>query len=79
MNPGPPFQGRVIAAIKAAFERKELPALEPGAVSYMVANPSYLTDNDGHNGPHLMFYAPTRNRAAWSANLPDSLVIGGDF
>jgi hypothetical protein len=66
----------VIAAIKAAFEKKELPALEPGAVSYMMAKSSYLTDNGGHNGPHLMFYAPTRNMADWGANLPNSPVMG---
>lgn len=65
----------VIAALKAAFEKKELPALEPGAVSYMMAKSSYLTDNGGHNGPHLMFYAPTTNMAAWGANLPNSPVM----
>jgi hypothetical protein len=69
----------VIAAIEAAFEKKELPALEPGAVSYMMAKSSYLTDNGGHGGPHLMFYAPTRNMAAWGANLPDSPVMAVNF
>src|SRR6202789_4499576 len=58
----------VIAAIKAAFEKNELPALEPGAVSYMMAKSAYLTDNGGHCVPHLMFYAPTKDDAAWGAN-----------
>jgi hypothetical protein len=46
----------VIAAIKSAIEKKELPALEPGSVCYMMSKGSYLTDNGDHNGPHLMFY-----------------------
>jgi hypothetical protein len=54
-----------IAAIKAALEKKELPALEPGAVSYMMSKSSYLTDDGGHNAPHLIFYAPTKDVAAW--------------
>ena len=69
----------VIAAMKAAYEKNELPALEPGAVSYMMAKSSYLTDNGGHNMPHIMFYAPTRDVAAWGANLPNSPVMGVNY
>ena len=60
----------VIAAIKAALEKKELPALEPGAVSYMMAKSSYLTDNGGHCVPHLMFYAAIKDVAAWVRIFP---------
>ena len=69
----------VIAAIKAALEKKELPALDPGAVSYMMAKSSYLTDNGNHNAPHLMFYAPIKDVAAWGANSPNSPVMGVDY
>ncbi|MGA8270234.1 MAG: hypothetical protein WB919_01670 [Candidatus Sulfotelmatobacter sp.] len=73
----------VIAAIKAAIEKKdekkELPSLEPGAMSYMMAKASYLADNGGHNGPHLMFYAPIKDAAAWGANLPNSPVMGVNY
>jgi hypothetical protein len=69
----------VIAAIKAAFEKNELPALEPGAVSYMMAKSAYLTDNGGHCVPHLMFYAPTKDDAAWGANLPNSPVMAVNY
>ena len=69
----------VIAAIKAALEKKELPALEPGGVDYMMAKSSYLTDNGGHNGPHLMFYAPMKDVAAWGANLPNSPVMAVNY
>jgi hypothetical protein len=69
----------VIAAIKAALEKKELPALEPGAVSYMMAKSSYLTDNGGHNMPHIMFYAPIKDVAAWGANIPNSPIMGVNY
>jgi hypothetical protein len=68
-----------IAAIKAAFENKELPALEAGGVSYMMSKSAYLTDNGNHNAPHLMFYAPTKDAAAWGANLHNSPVMGVNY
>lgn len=69
----------IIAAIKAGIEKKELPALEPGAMSYMMAKSSYLTDQSGHNMPHLMFYAPGKDGAAWGANLPNSPVMAVNY
>lgn len=35
---------------------------------------SYLTDEDDHNGPHLMFFIPATDAAAWGASLPGSPV-----
>ena len=69
----------VIAAIKAAFDKKELPALEPGGVAYMMSKSSYLTDNGHHNGPHLMFYQPVKDDAAWGANMPNSPVLSVNY
>jgi len=68
-----------IAAIKAAFDKKELPALEPGGVSYMMSKSAYLTDGSNHNVPHLMFYASTKDAAAWGANLPNSPMMGVNY
>jgi hypothetical protein len=68
----------VIATIKAAFEKKELPAVEPGAMCYMMSKSSYLTDS-GHNIPHLMFYVPTKDYAAWGANMPNSPVMAVNY
>jgi len=63
-------------ACKAAFEKKELPALEPGAMSYMMSKEQYLTDEGGHNFvPHLMFYTPHMDPAVWGADLPKSPVL----
>jgi hypothetical protein len=69
----------VIAAIKAAIDKKELPALEPGTVSYMMSKGSYLTDEGGHNGRHLMFYETAKDGAAWGANLRNSPVLSVNY
>ena len=65
--------------IRAALRQGALPALEPGAMSYMMAKGSYLTDEGGHNGPHVMFYVPVADPADWGANLPGSPVGSGPF
>ena len=69
----------VIAAIKAAIDKKELPALEPRTVSYMMSKDSYLTDYGGHNGPHMMFYETAKDGAAWGANLANSPVLAVNY
>ena len=56
-----------------AFGRKEVPALQPGAMCYMLSKEAYLTDDDGHNVAHLMFYVP--EGTAWGENLPGSPVL----
>src|SRR6202522_275901 len=69
----------VIAAIKAAIDKKELPALEPGTVSYMMSKSSYLTDSGGHNMPHLMFFESVRGDAAWGGNLETSPLLSVNY
>ena len=59
-------------SIRTAFEKKELPALEVGAMCYMMSRDAYLTDAGGHNMAHLMFYTPLIDGAAWGANVVDS-------
>ncbi len=65
----------VIAALKAAIDQKELPALEPGTVSFMMSKGSYLTDQHDFNMPHLMFYS-TADAAAWGANVTCLRALG---
>jgi len=67
-------KAQIIDAFKAAYEKKELPALEAGAMSYMMSKEAYLTDADDHNVAHLMFYTPLMGGAAWGADLPNSRV-----
>lgn len=69
----------VIAAIAAALDKKELPALEPETVCYMMSKSSYLTDNGDHNGPHLMFYEPVKDDATWGANMANSPVVSVNY
>jgi hypothetical protein len=67
---------QVIDALKAAYEKKELPPLEPGAMSYMMSKDQYLTDGGDHRWmAHLMFYAPLMDGAVWGADLPKSPVM----
>jgi len=68
-------KAEIIDGNKAAFERGELPGLEPGAMSYMMSKGAYLTDDDDHNLAHLMFYAPPLDGAIWGADLPKSPVM----
>ncbi len=68
---------RMFEGIKSAFDRKELPTLEFGAMCYMMSKQGYLSDRDGHWHPHLMFFAPLTEPAAWGADLPGSPLLGG--
>lgn len=69
----------VIAAIKSAIEKKELPALEPGTISYMMSKSSYLTDSGDHNVPHIMFFQSVKDGAAWGANLTNSPLMSVNY
>jgi hypothetical protein len=68
-------KAEMFADVQAALDKKELPAPEPGAMCYMLSKQGYLSDSDGHWHPHLMFFAPLTDSAAWGANLPGSPVI----
>jgi hypothetical protein len=67
-------KAQIIDGIKA-FDAKELPALEPGAMCYMMSKQGYLNDSVGHWIPHLMFYIPLTDPKVWGANLPGSPVM----
>jgi hypothetical protein len=66
---------QMLEAIQAAFDKKELPALESGAMCYMLSKQGYLNDRDGHWYPHLMFFVPLMEPAAWGTGLPGSPVV----
>ena len=69
----------VIAAIKSAIDKKQLPALEEGTVSYMMSKFSYLTDSGDHNAPHLMFFQSAKDGAVWGANLTNSPLMAVNY
>jgi hypothetical protein len=65
----------MFADIVAAFDKKEFPALEPGAMCYMLSKEGYLNNAGGHWHPHLMFYVPLAASATWGAGLQGSPVV----
>jgi hypothetical protein len=69
----------IIDRIRTALRKREVPELEPGAMSYMMSKGSYLTDVDDHNAPHLMFFIPLADAAAWGAGVPGSPVGSGPY
>jgi hypothetical protein len=68
----------IASALAAAFERKELPALEPGAMCYMMSKRQYLSDRDMSWHPHLMFFVAGDAEKSWGANLDGSPVMASD-
>jgi len=67
-------KAQIVEGIKA-FDAKGLPALEPGAMCYMLSKQGYLNDSAGHWVPHLMFYVPLTDPKSWGADLPGSPVL----
>jgi len=66
---------QIFEDISSALDKKELPALESGAMCYMMSKQGYLSDRDGHWHPHLMFFVPLTGYASWGAGLPGSPVV----
>lgn len=67
-------KAQIIEWLKKAYAQKELPPLEPGAMSYMMSKEAYLTDQGSHNLAHVMFYTPIMDGANWGADVPNSPV-----
>jgi len=67
-------KAQAMEKIKAAYARKEMPAVEAGAMCYMMSRQGFLDDSAGHWVPHLMFFVPQTEGAAWGSDLPDSPV-----
>jgi hypothetical protein len=64
--------------IKAAYEKKELPAMEAGAMAYMLSKQQYVSDQGGHWHPHLMFFVPQTEVKTWGANMPGSPILASE-
>jgi hypothetical protein len=65
----------MIDRTKSALAVNTLTAPEPGALSFMMSKQGYLGDAVGHWHPHLMFFLPHTDGAAWGANLDGSPVF----
>ena len=71
-------KAQILADTKSAFEKKELPALAPGAMCYMMGKKQYLSDDGMNWHPHVMFFASGDAEKSWGANLPGSPVIAAN-
>jgi hypothetical protein len=69
----------MVSAVKAAFEKKQLPSLESGAMDYMMSKSSYLTDQGGHNVPHVMFYTRDENAEDWGSGAAGSPIMSSPY
>jgi hypothetical protein len=69
-------QAQMTESITAAIAKKELPAMESGAMCYMLSKQGYAGDSTPHWPPHLMFFYSDTDPAIWGANLPGSPVLG---
>jgi hypothetical protein len=70
-------KAEMLRRTKAAIAAKEITAPDVGAMCYMMSKDGYLNDVGGHWRPHLMFFLPHTEAAAWGANLPGVPVFGG--
>ena len=71
-------KAEIAQAVTAAFESGELPALEPGAMCYMMSKEQYLNDSVKNWHPHLMWFVPGAAAAKWGGNVAGSPVIAAD-
>jgi hypothetical protein len=72
-------KAEIVSALKSAYEKKQLPSLESGAMDYMMSKSSYLTDQDGHNMPHLMFDTSLENAEDWGSGAAGSPVMSAPY
>jgi hypothetical protein len=68
----------IVHLVAAALDAGELPALEPGAMCYMMSKRQYLSDQGMSWHPHLMFFVAGAAASSWGANLSDSPVMAAN-
>ena len=65
----------IASAVATALDNKELPALEPGAMAYMMSRQQYLNDTGKAWHSHTMFFSPGDMTKSWAADDPNSPVM----
>ena len=61
-------------AIKTAYDNKELPIPEAGAMCYMMSKQQYFGPKYKNADPHLMFWFPKTDDMTWGGGLAGSPV-----
>ena len=65
----------IAKAIASALDNKEVPALEPGAMAYMMSKQQYLNDQGKNWRSHTMFFSPGDMTKSWAADDPNSPIM----
>jgi hypothetical protein len=71
-------KAEILQETASALDKKELPALEPGAMCYMLSKQQYLNDRGMSWHPHLMFFVAGDAAKSWGADLPGSPVMAAN-
>ena len=71
-------KAEIVAATTAALDKGELPALEPGAMCYMLSRQQYLNDRGKSWHPHVMIFVAGNAEKSWGANVDGSPVIAAN-
>lgn len=70
---------QIIEKARAAFGGHRFVAPETGSLSFMLSRQGYVSDDAaGPWLPHVMFFVPPGQAAAWAAGLDSSPVLGAD-
>ncbi|HUJ24856.1 MAG TPA: hypothetical protein VLW85_02480 [Myxococcales bacterium] len=70
---------QVIEKTRAEFEAGRFVVPEAGSFSFMLSRQGYLSDEAGGPWlPHVMFFVPHGQAAAWAAGLEGSPVLGAE-
>ena len=67
-------KAQMVETVAATVDKKELPAMEPGAMCFMLSKQGYAGDSVEHWPPHLMFFYSQTDPATWGAGLPGSPI-----
>ena len=71
-------KAEILAETSAALDKKELPALEPGAMCYMMSKQQYLNDRGMSWHPHLMVFVSGDAEKSWGADVEGSPIIAAN-
>ncbi len=63
---------------RVRIAKEELPALEPGAMCYMMSKQQYLNDRGMSWHPHVMFFVSGDVAKSWGADKDDSPIIAAN-
>jgi hypothetical protein len=72
-------KAEILSAIKAAFENRQVPKFESGAMDYMMSKSAYLTDEGDHNAPHLMFLTTGIDAKDWGSGAVGSPLMSAPY